>query len=151
MAWFWASAWWKVVGFSRKIAEPGLTGRIGGRKMKLLEVPVWKRNALASPLKPESDSKEQNWLLKGYNNNQIADILGVTTRSVQNWRNKLKEHNNNITCLRRKHGSGQSPLLDKEQKQQLKQIIMEGARKAGYPAERWTSNIYRSPLNIGLP
>ena len=80
-------------------------------------------------------------ILKGYNNDQIADILDVTTRSVQNWRNKLKEHNNNITCLRRKHGSGQSPLLDEKQKQQLKQIIVEGARKAGYTAERWTSNI----------
>ena len=80
-------------------------------------------------------------ILKGYTNNQIADILDVTTRSVQNWRNKLKEHNNNITCLRRKHGSGQSPLLDEGQTQQLKQIIMEGARKAGYPTERWTSNV----------
>jgi len=79
-------------------------------------------------------------ILKGYNNDQIADILNVTPRSVQNWRNKLKEHNNKITCLRRKHGSGQSPLLHEEQKQQLKQIVIEGTRKAGYPTERRTSN-----------
>jgi len=38
----------KSVGFSRKIAKTGLTGRIGGRKMKLLEVPLWE------PLKIDS-------------------------------------------------------------------------------------------------
>ena len=37
--------------------------------------------------------------------------------------------------------SGRPPSLNDPQKQQLKQILLDGAIAAGYPAERWTSKI----------
>jgi transposase len=80
-------------------------------------------------------------ILKGYDNTTIADIVGVTTRTVSNWRCALNAHNDKLYALARKPGSGRIPRLNDEQKQQLKNIILDGAVNAGYPCERWTSKI----------
>jgi transposase len=80
-------------------------------------------------------------ILKGYDNEDIVDIVGVSLRAVNKWREKLNEHNGDLCCLVRKHGSGRIPRLDDEQKQQLKDIIIEGAVASDYPTERWTSKI----------
>ena len=84
-------------------------------------------------------------ILKGYDNETIADIVEVTPRSVNNWRKALKEHNENLCALVRKQGSGRTPCLNDKQKQQLKKIIIGGAVAAGYPNERWTSKIVAHP------
>jgi transposase len=57
-------------------------------------------------------------ILDGYDNEEIAEILGVSTRTVQRWRNRL-EDNDNLYALSRKEGSGHPSLLTEEQKQQL--------------------------------
>jgi transposase len=80
-------------------------------------------------------------ILKGYDNEEIADIVSVSVHAVKKWRQKLKEHNDDLCCLVRKQGSGRISRLDDEQKQQLKDTILEGAVAAGYPNERWTSKI----------
>jgi transposase len=80
-------------------------------------------------------------ILKGYANEVIADIVEVTSSAVQKWRKKLKEHDDDLCCLVRKKGSGSHGKLTEEQKQQLKQMILDGAITHGYPAERWTSKI----------
>jgi transposase len=80
-------------------------------------------------------------ILKGYDNAEIADIVEVSTCAVKRWRRKLKENNDDLLCLARKQGSGGVSRLNDEQKQQLKGTILEGAIKAGYPTERWTSKI----------
>jgi transposase len=80
-------------------------------------------------------------ILNGYDNETIAEIVGVTTRSVSNWRTALKCQNDDLCALVRKQGSGRVPRLNDEQKQQLKKIIIDGAIAAGYPSERWTSKI----------
>jgi len=80
-------------------------------------------------------------ILKGYDNETIADIVEVTTRTVNNWRQSLNIHNDNLCALVRKTGSGRTSRLNNTQKQQLKAIILKGAVAAGYPAERWTSRI----------
>jgi|SRR5215469_9038643 len=80
-------------------------------------------------------------ILKGYDNATIADIVDVTSRTVSNWRRKLNERDAELCALARKQGSGRIPRLNAEQKQQLKEIIIAGAIKAGYPTERWTSKI----------
>jgi transposase len=79
-------------------------------------------------------------ILDGYDNEEIAEILGVVPRTVQRWRQKLKEEDN-IQALVRKEGSGHPSLLTDKQKQQLKKIILGGAVNAGYSDERWTSKI----------
>lgn len=80
-------------------------------------------------------------ILKGYDNDEIADIVEVCPYTVQQWRLKLDTHHGDLCCLVRKKGSGKNPSLNDEQKQQLKNIILGGAVQAGYPSERWTSRI----------
>ena len=80
-------------------------------------------------------------ILKGYDNETIADIVDVHVRTVSRWRQTLKERKDDLCSLVRKKGSGQTSRLDDQQKQQLKDIILAGAITAGYPNERWTSKI----------
>ena len=80
-------------------------------------------------------------ILKGYENETIADIVDVSISSVTNWRKILNAHNDDLCSLVRKIGSGCPPSLNDPQKQQFKQILLDGAVAAGYPAERWTSKI----------
>ena len=87
-------------------------------------------------------------ILKGYDNETIADIVEVTPRSVSNWRKALNEHNDHLCALVRKQGSGRTPRLTDKQKQQLKKIIIGGAVAAGYPNERWTSKIVADVIKI---
>jgi transposase len=79
-------------------------------------------------------------IFKGYDNEEIADIVEVTIRSVRRWRKNLKD-NGELHVLSRKKGSGRVARLSDEQKQQLKEIILGGAIAAGYADERWTSKI----------
>lgn len=78
-------------------------------------------------------------ILKGLDDGEIAFILDVDHSSVWRWRQKLRENNDDISCLARKKGSGRPPGLSDDEKQRLKDIILAGAVEAGYPSQRWTS------------
>jgi len=80
-------------------------------------------------------------ILKGYDNETIADITAVHVRTVNRWRQTLGKRDGNLCALVRKKGSGQTARLSAQQKHQLKDIILAGAVVAGYPNERWTSKI----------
>ena len=80
-------------------------------------------------------------IFKGFNDLEIAHILDVAPSTVWRWREILRENDNDIACLARKKGSGRPPSLSDEEKQRLKEFILDGAIAAGYPAERWTSRI----------
>ena len=80
-------------------------------------------------------------ILRGYDNDEIADIVEVSVSAVRKWRKKLKDNGGDISVLHRKAGSGKPSTLNEEQKQQLKAIILGGAIKAGYSTDRWTSKI----------
>jgi transposase len=86
-------------------------------------------------------------ILRGYDNEEVVVTVGVSVCAVKKWRQKLKKHNDDLHVLVRKKGSGKKPSLTDEQKQQLKDIILAGAIKAGYPCERWTSR--SSPMSSG--
>lgn len=80
-------------------------------------------------------------ILKGYDNDEIIDVVDASRSAVKSWKRKLKDNNNDLACLVRKEGSGRHSKLNNVQKQQLKEIILAGAVAAGYPTERWTSKI----------
>ena len=80
-------------------------------------------------------------ILKGYDNDEIADIVEVSVSAVRKWRKKLKDNSDDISVLYRKVGSGPRSTLNEEQQEQLKSIILGGAIAAGYENERWTSKI----------
>ena len=77
-------------------------------------------------------------ILKGFDDEEIIEALSVSLSSVKRWRAKLKNIND-LQVLVRKDGTGRIPLLSKEQSEQLKTIIADGAIAAGYDEERWTS------------
>ena len=76
---------------------------------------------------------------RGFDNEEIMEILEVSLSSVQRWRKKVE--NGGLAALARKHGSGQFSELTKEQLDELKDIILKGALAAGYQVDRWTSRI----------
>lgn len=80
-------------------------------------------------------------ILKGFDNDEIVDILDVSFSSVKRWRKKIDAGQGALTALLRKKGSGRIPRLDDEQQQRLRDTILAGAVKAGYASERWTSKI----------
>jgi transposase len=80
-------------------------------------------------------------ILNGYDNDEIAEILGVSLSSVKNWRRTLEDNDDDLDSLSRREGSGRIPKLTDKQKRKLKKIILKGAIAAGYQTERWTSKI----------
>ncbi|MGL6195029.1 MAG: helix-turn-helix domain-containing protein [Thermoguttaceae bacterium] len=76
-------------------------------------------------------------LQKGYAPREIADILGVDTSTVYDWKNLIEK--NGFAALVRKPGSGRQSKLTAEQKTELVEIIDAGAIAAGYENECWNS------------
>ena len=78
-------------------------------------------------------------ILRGFDNDEIVEILEVSLSSVKRWRKKVE--NGGIPSLTRKSGSGRPSELTPEQFQELKTILLAGAKAAGYLSDRWTSRI----------
>jgi transposase len=73
-------------------------------------------------------------ILRGFDNDEIIEIPGVSHSSIKRWRPKVER--DGLGALTRKSGSGRSSELTPEQLQELKAII-----PAGYHTDRWTSRI----------
>jgi len=68
---------------------------------------------------------------------EVADIWGITTRTLYSWRNDfLAKGMKSLTAKRRK---GCPPRLSERQKAELKQIVLDGPEKARYARGTWTS------------
>lgn len=78
-------------------------------------------------------------ILRGFDDDEIIDILGVSLSSLRRWRPKVER--DGLVALARKSGSGRSSELTPEQLQELKTIILAGAKASGYQTDRWTSRI----------
>lgn len=69
--------------------------------------------------------------------NNIADICGITLRTLYNWRNDfLVKGMCSLVPPKRK---GCPSRLSKEQKEELKQIILDGPEKSGFCRGTWIS------------
>lgn len=78
-------------------------------------------------------------ILRGFDNDEIIEILGISLSSLKRWRKKIE--NGGLRTLARKSQSGCPPKLDDAKRHELKKIICKGARAAGYLVDRWTSRI----------
>jgi transposase len=78
-------------------------------------------------------------LLRGFDNEEIMEILEVSLSCVQRWRKKVESEG--LSALARKHGSGSEAELSPTQLDELKTILGKGAIASGYQTERWTSRI----------
>ena len=78
-------------------------------------------------------------ILRGFDNEEIMDILEVSLASVQRWRKKVNEEG--LHALARHAGTGRTPKLTPEQFEELKTLLSQGAIAAGYLTDRWTSRV----------
>jgi transposase len=76
---------------------------------------------------------------RGFDNEEIMEILEASLSSVKRWRKKVNEEG--LSGLSRKSGTGRTSKLSCEQLAELKEIVLKGAIAAGYPTDRWTSRI----------
>ena len=78
-------------------------------------------------------------ILRGFDNDEIIEILGVSLSSLKRWRPKVEC--DGLHALARNPGSGRSAELTPQQRDELKTIILQGAKSAGYFTDRWTTRI----------
>ena len=69
----------------------------------------------------------------------IADIWGITVRTLYNWRNDFVAKGMKSLIVGRRKGC--PPRLSEKQKEQLKQIVLDGPEKSGFARGTWTSGM----------
>lgn len=67
---------------------------------------------------------------------EIARQLGVSRSAVSQWAHQLEV--GGIRQLRQRTSSGRPAKLSQTQQQALLRLLKRGARRAGFPTERWT-------------
>jgi len=75
-------------------------------------------------------------LSQGKSVREVAEAVGVTSTSVYRWKKALEEGGPEAQAA--KPHPGRSPKLSTEQKKELEEILLRGARAAGFPTELWT-------------
>ena len=68
-------------------------------------------------------------VLRGFDNDEIMEILGVSLSSLKRWRKAVES--DGLRGLARKPGAGRPAGLTQEQRGELKTIIRQGAVVAG--------------------
>ena len=68
---------------------------------------------------------------------EIADIWGISLRTLYNWRNNFLAKGMRSFAARRK--KGHPARLSEAQKQELKQLVLDGPEQAGFSRGTWTS------------
>jgi transposase len=78
-------------------------------------------------------------ILRGFDDEEIAEITQSSLSSVRRWRKKVNE--NGLHGLARKAQSGRPRGLGENERQELKEMIRQKPTDYGYPTDRWTSRI----------
>lgn len=73
---------------------------------------------------------------KGWNQNQIAEALGVTQGAVSQWLKRAKE--GGIEALQTRKAPGPRPRLSHEQFAQIPELLAQGAESFGFRGDIWT-------------
>ena len=78
-------------------------------------------------------------ILRGFDNEEIMEILEVSLSSIKRWRKKVE--NDGLHALARKASTHSNAKLSPEQFEELKIVLIQGAATSGYLTDRWTSRI----------
>jgi transposase len=72
----------------------------------------------------------------GFPPTEIATDLGVSRQIVHKWKQTYDQHG--LSGAKAKLHPGTKKLLNPTQLQELKKIILNGAKTQGFPSEAWT-------------
>lgn len=75
---------------------------------------------------------------------EVADIWGITVRTLYNWRNAFLAYGTKSLTASRKKGC--PAKLSERQKEELKQIVLDGPQKAGFSRGTWTAAMIRDVI-----
>jgi len=77
-------------------------------------------------------------LRQGRRQSEIARELGVSEAAVSQWKHELEE--NGTGALRANPATGRPSKLDAMQRLELKRLLHQGARAAGFDTDQWTQS-----------
>jgi transposase len=72
-----------------------------------------------------------------YTQQEVADFLGVSTRSVQRWMQAYREHG--MAGLKAKPNPGATPKLSPAQERQVLRWFRRSPREFGFATELWSA------------
>ena len=75
-------------------------------------------------------------LLQGKGIREVARLVGASPAAVHRWKRIVEREG--LAGLKAKPHPGPRPRLTPEQKQRLKEILLQGPRAAGFPTDLWT-------------
>lgn len=67
---------------------------------------------------------------------EVAERLGVDRRSVRRWKAAYREKG--PEALKARPAPGRPPKLTQNEKQELEDLLLEGAKAAGFDNDLWT-------------
>jgi transposase len=73
----------------------------------------------------------------GYTQQEVADFLGVHSRSVQRWMQAYRKGGSR--ALKAKPASGRPPTLSAAQEREVLRWFRKSPREFGFPTELWTA------------
>src|SRR5215470_3619753 len=90
--------------------------------------------------------RRQAWELKqqGWKQKDIAQALGVSEGAVSQWFSRVEKEGE--TALASHPPPGPTPKLSEEQRQQIPQLLAQGAEAHGFRGEVWTSGRIRDVI-----
>jgi putative transposase len=75
-------------------------------------------------------------LEEGYQPVEVARVLRVDRRSVRRW--NASRRTKGVSSLKAKPAPGRPSRLGHRQKHELRQMLMKGASRSGFPTDLWT-------------
>jgi transposase len=67
---------------------------------------------------------------------EVADLLSVSVSSIKRWKKAFQQ--GGLAALAPKRHPGPKPKLSVPQKRRLREILLQGPLRAGFPTDLWT-------------
>ncbi|MBI5876192.1 MAG: transposase [Chloroflexi bacterium] len=101
----------------------------------------WRPSRLTKEQLEERRLAGARMLRDGLRQAEIARELGVSEAAVSQWKHELAQ--NGTEALRAIPATGRPCKLDTRQRLELKRVLQQGPRAAGFDAEQWTQPMVR--------